>query len=115
MTEEAKAIGSRIKDAMLQQGLSQRELAKRAGATEGSVSRYISGDRTPDARTIVKLADALGVTTDYILGLMQDAQTEYNTVRRSIQYNAERWTFEQKRELLYILFLEEERDRCAKD
>jgi len=111
VTEEAKAIGSRIKEAMLQQGLSQRELAKRAGATEGSVSRYISGDRTPDARTIVKLADALGVTTDYILGLMQDAQTEYNTVRRSIQYNAERWTFEQKRELLCILFLEGERGR----
>lgn len=61
-------MGARIKTAMLEAGLSQRELAKKAGITEGAVSRYTSGSRTPDTSTVVKLADALEVTTDYILG-----------------------------------------------
>ena len=63
-----KDMGTRIKSAMLEAGMSQRELAKKAGITEGAVSRYMSGSRTPDASTMVKLADALNVTTDYILG-----------------------------------------------
>ena len=66
---DAKLIGARIRTAMTVRGMNQRELAKRAGLTEGAVSRYVNGMRAPDARTVVRLAKVLTVTTDYILGV----------------------------------------------
>lgn len=39
-------------------GLSQRDLAKKIGVTEASISRYVKGDREPKFETIVKIARA---------------------------------------------------------
>lgn len=44
-------------------GLTQQELADKAGMTQNSVSRIELGDIAPLPRTLVKLADALGVKT----------------------------------------------------
>lgn len=47
----------------------QHMLAAVAGVTNVSVSRYVSGDSTPGAVVLARMAKALGVTTDYLLGL----------------------------------------------
>ena len=39
-------------------GLSQRDLAKKIGVTESSISRYVKGDREPKFEIIVKIASA---------------------------------------------------------
>lgn len=62
-------LGSRISDLLNKSGMTQRELAERIGVTEASVHRYINGERNPKGSTIVKIADALGTTSDYLLGL----------------------------------------------
>ena len=61
-------IGARILPLLKKKGITQRELARRVGATEVSVSHWISGERVPKANYVVYMADALGTTTDYILG-----------------------------------------------
>lgn len=60
-------IGKNIKRVLERTGKTQRELAKEIGTTEVSVSRYIRGVRTPNAKMLAKIADALGVTTDQLI------------------------------------------------
>lgn len=49
-------------------GMTQVELAERAGVTQAAMSRYESDLRSPDDAVITALADALGVTTDFLRG-----------------------------------------------
>lgn len=47
--------------------LSQRELATQAGLSVTTVNRIETGQHKPMPRTVRKLAEALGVTTDKLL------------------------------------------------
>lgn len=49
-------------------GLSQSELARAAGLTQAGVWQVENGRRAPNAETLCKLAGALGVSTDALLG-----------------------------------------------
>lgn len=49
-------------------GLTQAQLGKRSGVAAASVSHFETGQRTPTLETLVKLADALSVTVDILLG-----------------------------------------------
>jgi transcriptional regulator with XRE-family HTH domain len=48
--------------------LSQSELAERAGLQPSAVSHFETGRRSPSFDNLRRLADALDVTTDYLLG-----------------------------------------------
>lgn len=52
-----------------QRGLTQKEIADRLSTTEATVSRYFSGDRTPNIETAVELAAILGVSMDALCGI----------------------------------------------
>lgn len=58
----------RVRSLMKEKNMSQKELAEKAGITEASMSKYLSGERTPRVDVIVNLANALETTTDYLLG-----------------------------------------------
>lgn len=62
-------IGKRIRLARDQRGLSQTQLADRAGAVASAVSHWETGRRTPDADNLRCLCVALGVSADWLLGL----------------------------------------------
>ena len=49
-------------------GMTQAEMAARAGIAAASISHFETGQRAPALDTLVKLADALSVTVDAILG-----------------------------------------------
>lgn len=61
-------LNERIKMLMEEKRLTQKQLAGLAGITEASMSKYLSGARTPRIDIIVNLANALGVTTDELIG-----------------------------------------------
>lgn len=53
-----------------QKGISQRMLAEMAHTTEATISRYLTDTkRMPRVDLVVSIADALNVSTDYLLGL----------------------------------------------
>ena len=59
----------RLKEKRLEAGLSQAELAKRAGVTSRTIQNYELGQRKPANMVVIqKIADALGTTTEYLLG-----------------------------------------------
>ena len=58
----------RLRNARTARNLSQSELARRAGLQASAVSHFETGTRKPSFDNLKRLADALRVTTDYLLG-----------------------------------------------
>lgn len=59
---------ARLKDARDLRGLSQLDLAQEAGLQPSAVSHFETGNRKPSFDNLRLLADALHVSTDYLLG-----------------------------------------------
>ena len=72
-----KTIAERIKKSRLNLGINQKELAKRANITEGSLSRYENDIREPKSSALTRLSNALNVSTDYLLGF-ETNNTQHN-------------------------------------
>jgi transcriptional regulator with XRE-family HTH domain len=52
--------------------VTQAELATKAGLPPAAISHFETGFRFPTAPTLMKLADALAVSIDYLLGRVDD-------------------------------------------
>ena len=51
-----------------QKGLSQEELAFRLGVSRQSVSKWESGQSTPELERIIEIADLFGISLDELIG-----------------------------------------------
>lgn len=67
--EYAKAFGEHLKSLLEEKGMTQAELARRTGLTEASVSRYISGQRSPRITQAYRMAWAIGVDMNTLIYL----------------------------------------------
>lgn len=72
----------RLKTARDLRGLSQAQLAAKAGLPAASVSHFESGPRKPSFDNLKALAGALDVTTDYLLGRSDIPEASAETVGR---------------------------------
>ncbi len=61
-------FGARLKRILEQRNLSQKELAEMSGTTGATISRYVNEDRIPNADFLLRIAEALNVSVDYLLG-----------------------------------------------
>ena len=77
-TPQAEAFEGRLRAARESRQLSQGALAERAGLQPSAVSHFETGTRKPSFDNLRRLADALRVSTDYLLG-RTDAMTESGT------------------------------------
>ena len=62
-------FSDRITDIMSERHITQKQLAEMANVTESAMSYYVKGGRTPRIDVLSRLASALNVTTDYLLGV----------------------------------------------
>ena len=62
------AFPERLKIARTRRELSQEGLAKRANLQPSAISHFETGTRKPSFDNLRRLADALEVTTDFLLG-----------------------------------------------
>lgn len=60
-------VGARLYELRRKAGLSQRELAAKAGLSVAYVSRIESGDRSPSMTALIALAEVLGTTALILL------------------------------------------------
>lgn len=65
-------MNSRLREARKQSKYTLKELGKMIGVSEATMSNYETGRREPDSNTLCKLAEILGVSTDYLLGVTPD-------------------------------------------
>nr|DAL89450.1 MAG TPA: Repressor protein CI [Caudoviricetes sp.] len=62
--DDSEEIGERIKELRKSKGVSQKELAQKAGLSIGSIQGYEQGRYNPKLEAIVKMADTLEVELD---------------------------------------------------
>ena len=55
-------------------GLSQKELARRAGVSRSAIGMYEAGEREPSFETLQTFAGIFGVTADVLLGRPEAGQ-----------------------------------------
>lgn len=61
-------FGKKLRDLLERREFKQNEFAKELNLTKSTLSGYINDYRLPNLITVVKIAELLGVTTDYLLG-----------------------------------------------
>jgi transcriptional regulator with XRE-family HTH domain len=70
-------IGERIRKRRLELGIGQRELARRLGVRYATLSDLERGVREEMTIALLrKLARALGVTSDWLIGIYEDEEGE---------------------------------------
>lgn len=57
----------KVKKIMEEKNISQKDLSKKSGITESSVSRYLNSKNEPRMDVIINFAKALEVPVDYLL------------------------------------------------
>ncbi len=62
-------LGQTIKELRMEKGITQPQLAEMVGVSKGMISIWENNINEPKATFIKKLAIALEVTADYLLGL----------------------------------------------
>jgi transcriptional regulator with XRE-family HTH domain len=68
----SEVFPSRLKAARDLRGWNQAELAAKANMPPSSIAHFEAGSRKPSFDTLKRLAEALEVTTDYLLGRVDE-------------------------------------------
>ena len=69
-----ETFAQRLKELLDKRGMTQRALAEKLNTTEVTVSRYVSGNRTPNIETTVEIADILNVSINDLVGIAPPAK-----------------------------------------
>lgn len=67
-----KDIGNRIAEIRMARGLTQDELAELSTLSRISIARYETGKIEPGAKALGRIADALEVSSDILLGRLEE-------------------------------------------
>ena len=96
----------RVKELMIRENINQKELSKRTGISEASLSRYLKGTTQPRMDVLINIANAFKVDVNTLTEPTQaqlsgDAAFEeaYSLVTR----NRSKLTEEQKRKIIMAL------------
>lgn len=73
-TRPSEVFPGRLRAAREKRGLNQGDLASRAGLQASAISHFETGTRKPSFDNLRRLADALDVTTDYLLGRVTESR-----------------------------------------
>ena len=76
-------FSTKLRDIIESRGVTQSWLAEKTGATEATISRYLSGVHKPNLEIVARIAQALNVSIDYIMDLSL-SPTPYKEPEREI-------------------------------
>lgn len=79
------AFGDNVTRARKARSLSRGDLADKIGSSAPVVGRYERAEMTPSVESAAKLADALGVSLDYLTGSSSAATTADNEALRRLK------------------------------
>jgi transcriptional regulator with XRE-family HTH domain len=104
VSEEAPGMGKRISELRERRGWTQKHLAERAGLSVTFLSEVENGKRNLSSAKLLRLADELGTSTDYLLRGEHAPALQRNPVEippeLSDAAEDQGWTFAQTRALL---------------
>ena len=65
---QRQRIGQRIAEIRKAQGITQQELAERTGMQQGNIARIEAGKYSARFDTLQTIAEAMGLTVDFVAG-----------------------------------------------
>jgi transcriptional regulator with XRE-family HTH domain len=71
-----------LTDLRKKEGWSQADLAEKTGVSQVMIGKYERGDAIPSFEVAKKIADAFGVSLDYLVGEGQNAQFDKKILQR---------------------------------
>ncbi|MBQ9046674.1 MAG: helix-turn-helix transcriptional regulator [Solobacterium sp.] len=92
----------KVKKAMTEKGMNQKELAKYSGITEPSVSRYLKGERTPRIDIITNFAKVLDLDINELLDT-HSVHSAYEDISIAIARRGNELNEEEKNKLILLL------------
>lgn len=106
--ENAYDFGLRLSELRKKRGLTQEEVAKRLHVHKNTISGYENNISKPTIDTLVKLAYIYNTSTDFILGIKNDAENinindlpihKQNMIKKIINCIRDDYEFENKKEM----------------
>lgn len=79
-------LARRLKESRENRELKQADLAKRTGLQPSAISQFETGQREPSPENLKKLADALGVSVDFLLSGDESQIVSGPQIRGVIRY-----------------------------
>lgn len=111
------AFAERLKELRKQAHLTQVELAKRLGIGQSSYADWERGKKKPTQENLVKIAQILDVSVDYLVGNSEEKSDELDNIELLFRMNSKGLTKEEKevfkKEL--IEFMEERKKAFEED
>jgi transcriptional regulator with XRE-family HTH domain len=89
LIEKPRSVGGRIKLERIRQGLTLAELAERAGLSSAERIRQIERSNSLSAATILRFAEVLGVSVDYLLDNTEELDPTYSNSEGSLKKRLE--------------------------
>lgn len=71
-------IGQRMRELRKEKNITQPELAKMLGVSNGAIGNWETGNRQPDDTAKIQMADIFGVSVDYLIGRTDNRQITTN-------------------------------------
>lgn len=98
--------GERIRALRKERGLNQEELAELANLNRVTIAKYESGRVEPGAQALARIADALEVSTDVLLGRSDEipkARTPITVEARIVSGGMDKLPQEQREQILNVV------------
>lgn len=76
-------FGERFSELRKDRGIKQKEIAAQLNVAVSTVSNYETDSHEPDLNNLCKVADILGVSTDYLLG-RTDIPNDINDLKETV-------------------------------
>ena len=90
------AFAERLKELRKQAHLTQVELAKRLGIGQSSYADWERGKKKPTQDNLVKIAQVLNVSVDYLVGNSEEKLDELDNIELLFRMNSKGLTEEEK-------------------
>lgn len=105
-------VGDRIRECRESKGLSKTDLSEKTGLTIAAISQFESGERAPSMESLKKLADALEISVDYLIGIAEEIS---DSNIKAIFRGLEKLTKKDKEEMIHFYqFLKARHDHKKK-
>ena len=90
------AFAERVKELRKQAHLTQVELSKRLGIVQSSYADWERGKKKPTQENLVKIAQVLNVSIDYLVGNSEEKSDELDNIEFLFRMNSKGLTEKEK-------------------
>ena len=90
-------FSERLKDLRKQSGLTQVDVAEKLGISQPAYASWERGAKKPTQENLVKIAQILNVSVDYLVGNLKEKSDELDNIEMLFRMNSKGLTDEEKK------------------